>query len=72
MTRQPIESSNLAEVGYDEGSQVMEVKFKSGVVYQYCGVPKDQYMGLMAAQSLGAYFSKFFRNNYPFKRIEEE
>ena len=37
--RQPVESSNLKEVGWEDN--VLEVLFKSGVCYQYTGVPEE-------------------------------
>ncbi len=48
-------SSNLASVGYDPGSQILEVEFLNGSVYQYLGVPSYIYDGLMSAGSHGSY-----------------
>jgi hypothetical protein len=56
MERQPVSSSVLASVGYDEASATLELEFADGGVYQYFGVPSHVHAGLMAADSLGAYF----------------
>ncbi len=34
-------SSDLQNVGYDEATCTLEIKFHSGGVYQYSGVPKS-------------------------------
>ncbi len=56
MERQPVTSSMLASVGYDEASAALEVEFVEGGVYQYFGVPSHVHAGLMAANSHGTYF----------------
>ena len=62
MVREQVSSSNLASVGYDAATQILEIEFHSGSVYQYSGVPAAIYKGLMAASSHGSYFSQFIRN----------
>ena len=39
MQRQPVESSSLASVGYEERTRTLEVEFHNGGVYQYLEVP---------------------------------
>ena len=56
MERQPVSSSNLASVGYEEASATLEVEFVDGGIYQYFGVPSEVHAGLMAAGSHGTYF----------------
>lgn len=46
MTRQPIESSNIAKLGYDEATSTLEVEFKparSGLaaVWQYVPIHRE-------------------------------
>ena len=55
MERIPVSSSNLCSVGYDPGSQTLEIEFNHGGVYQYAGVPEGEYEGLMSACSLNAH-----------------
>lgn len=54
--RRPVESSNLASVGYDGTFNVLEVEFKTGDIYRYFGVPIDVGLGLIDAPSKGKYF----------------
>jgi hypothetical protein len=65
ITRIPVSSSNLAEVGYDPETQTLEVQFVSGTEGHYEGVPQAQYDALMAAQSKGSYFHHNIRDRYP-------
>jgi len=58
MTRVPVVSSNLAEVGFDEATQTLEVAFKNGSVYQYFAVSAEVHAGLMAATSHGQYLDR--------------
>ena len=70
MLREQVSSSNLVSVGYDTATQVLEVEFHSGGVYQYYGVPAALYEGLMAASSHGRYFDQFIkRGGYAYQRI---
>jgi hypothetical protein len=61
MHRIPVSSSNLASVGYDEGSQILEIEFIDGSVYQYFNVPVRVFDGFMSAASHGKYFHRNIR-----------
>lgn len=64
MERQPVDSSNLASVGYDTISEILEVEFrKSGDVYRYFNVPSIEYERLVGAHSLGSTIGKYFAAN---------
>lgn len=65
----PVSSSNIAAVGYEEGSMTLTVEFLSGTVYQYFDVSSQVYQELMAAGSVGTYFSQNIRNNYRYTKL---
>jgi len=67
--RTSVGSSNLASVGYEPVSQVMEVEFVNGRIYEYYGVPESVYNELMGAGSHGVYFSAYVRNIYACSRV---
>ena len=69
MDRQSVVSSNLNSVGYDEESQVLEIEFSNGSVYEYSGVPASVYEELMSASSHGSYHYNNIRNTYNYNRI---
>lgn len=56
MERQSVSSSNLASIGYDAASNILEVEFNHGGIYQYFDVPQHEYQALMNADSKGQYF----------------
>jgi hypothetical protein len=67
--RRPVESSVLAEVGYDRSRRVLEVKLVSGAVYQYLDVPAREFMALLAAESAGRYYNSDIKPNYEFRQL---
>lgn len=70
MNRKPVSSSNIASVGYDNGTQTLEVEFHNGSVYQYRNVPSGIYQGLMGAPSHGEYFDAYVKKGgYSYTRI---
>ena len=64
MERQRVSSSDLASVGYDANSQILEVEFNNGAVYQYSGVSQSIYENLMTATSKGHYFNVNIKDRY--------
>lgn len=65
----PVRSRDLALIGYDRATSVLEVVFRTGGVYRYQGVPESVYQGLMAASSHGTYFQKHVKDRYPFVKV---
>lgn len=69
MNRQPVASSNIASIGYDEPSQTLEVEFTNGTVYQYYNVPQPLHEHLMQAGSKGQFLAYQIKNAYPYSRV---
>lgn len=67
MEMHPVSSSNLAAVGYENGT--LYVSFNSGSLYSYANVPEHVYIDLMNAASHGQYFSAHIRNSYAYTRL---
>lgn len=65
----PVRSRDLALIGYDHMSSVLEVVFRAGGVYRYQGVPESVYHALMAAPSHGTYFQRHIKARYSFSKI---
>lgn len=63
----PVESSNIAAVGYDTRDSTLKIEFKNGGLYHYPNVPIAVYEELMAAPSLGKYFHLYIRS-LPFEK----
>lgn len=67
MIRINVKSSNLKSVGFD--SNVLEIEFLDGGVYQYFDVPTDVYHLLMNASSKGIFFDKFIKGHYKYIKV---
>ena len=70
MNRTPVNSSNLASVGYDPDNKVLEIEFNSGSLCEYYNVPKEEYLNLMNSNSLGKYFMANIRNEFEYRKIK--
>ena len=76
MNREPVNSSNIASVGYDRG--ILEIEFKNGSLYHYHQVPEEVFENWFKTESVGSYFFKHIKNVFPFnlvdprKEIEDE
>ncbi len=69
MNRPFVQSSDLQSIGYDQNTNVLEIEFKSGGIYQYFKVPESIYVGLVNASSKGTYFHNRIKEHYKYKRI---
>ena len=67
--RNPVSSTNVRSIGYDERSQTLEVEFQSGSVYRYFNVPKTIVDAFLAAPSKGQFLSSQIRNRFPYARV---
>jgi len=70
--RKPVDSSNIAAVGWDPRTMVLEVEFHHGGVYHYLEVPKSVYGDFIHADSIGKHFHKYIRPTYSYRKAEEE
>ena len=59
-----VESSMIHAVGYDEGARELEVIFNNGGVYRYVDVDKEEYEGLLQAESKGRYMRAYIIGVY--------
>jgi KTSC domain len=60
----PVDSSNLAQIGYDQEAQELYVEFISGSTYVYSGVPESTAQEIMNADSKGSYFNREIKPNF--------
>ena len=67
MNRSPVRSSNIASVGYENGT--LEIAFVDGGVYQYLNVPEHIYQGLMSATSKGGYFHNHIKDRCQTRKV---
>ena len=78
ITMDSVESSQIAAIGYDAGSQTLAIQFKGkgdkpGSVYHYSGVTLEDFAAFKSAESIGSHFYRHikpFDQKYPYVRIE--
>ena len=69
MTMQPVESSNVAEVGHDPITNTLRVKFKSGGTYEYHGVSAQKHQALLSADSIGAHLARHIKPHHETRKL---
>lgn len=62
---QPEHSNHIAKLTYDPGAELLRVRFTNDYVYTYSNVPADIFAALTRQQSMGTYFSRVIKKNYP-------
>ena len=69
MERESVNSLSLASVGYDLGSETLEIEFKNGGIYHYYNVPAFMHERLMAADSRGKFFNAEIKEAYSCAKV---
>jgi hypothetical protein len=69
MERIPASSSNINSIGYDRQSNILEVEFSSGGIYQYFDVPEHLYDNLMNASSKGQFLNDYIKYSYRYQKV---
>ncbi|MGH1601579.1 KTSC domain-containing protein [Campylobacter majalis] len=60
-----VTSSAIEEIGYNELTQEMRVKFhKNPVTYSFCGVPKHIFYSFLNAPSKGTFYDVYIKGRY--------
>ena len=68
MKYQPVKSSNLAAIGYQNGT--MGIRFLNGSEYHYPEVSAEQCAAIRNAESVGAAFNQFKRS-HPYAGVKQ-
>ncbi len=64
-----VQSSALSAIGYDRDKRILAVRFKSGAVHHYSGVPESEMIALYTAPSLGSHFAFNIKSKYESARM---
>jgi hypothetical protein len=69
----PVQSSNIAAVGYDQDQKILFIQFKGKeTIYEHRGVPFDTYELMMSADSIGSFYARNIKKNYAGQAVEGE
>lgn len=70
MERQPVSSSTIASIGYDQATETLEIEFHHQArLYQFFNVPLVVYESLMTAPSHGVFFNANIKGQFPYERL---
>ena len=69
MERKKVSSGQIRSVGYDSGSQVLEVEMSDGTVWQYSRVPSEVHRRFLAAPTIASYYRDSIEEEYSRKRL---
>jgi hypothetical protein len=69
MDRIPVQSTNVAEVGYDSETMTLEVAFHNGTLYQYFDVPEVMFQELLRSDSVGRFLNTQIKNSYRYAKL---
>jgi hypothetical protein len=64
-----VKSRMLTAVAYNHDWRELYLRFRSGDVYCYRGVPVERYEELLAADSKGQYCRQHILNHYHYDRV---
>jgi KTSC domain len=69
MHRFPVPSKEITQVGYQEDSEVLEIQFVKGGVYQFFNVPSNVFDEFMKAPSKEGYYHSKIGERFPCSRV---
>lgn len=58
------QSSNVAEIAYDDAAMTLDVKFHSGGHYRYSSVPAEVFDSALSAESIGKFVGQSLRGKF--------
>ncbi len=66
-SNQPVESSNVSSISYDDKTRELQVTFKKGSTYTYSDVPQSVGNAMPYTSSKGKFVHEVLKN-YPYSR----
>lgn len=71
MNRDAVDFSMISSIGYDRDNELLEIEFTNGKIYEYLKFPKEEYLALVSADSLGRYFNGHIKGAYKNKLLSD-
>jgi hypothetical protein len=69
MQRQPVNSIDIATIGYDETTETLEIEFKATGIYRYFSVPKTVTEEFQRTPSPGKFFLQHIKGKYAWEKV---
>ncbi|MBD2429716.1 MULTISPECIES: KTSC domain-containing protein [Fischerella] len=68
----PMNSSMANAIGYDSNTNILQIEFHNGAVYQYSDIDQDTWQDLHQADSIGKFFNENVRGKYQYERVDDD
>lgn len=62
-------SAVIAAYQYDAATEILEIRYHSGKVYHYLGVPEKVFREMRSTMAKGIWFNRHIKGKYPFKDV---
>jgi hypothetical protein len=69
MEMKPVTSSNIAAIGHDGNALHVQFKSGAGATHKYIGVPPELHEAMLTAPSVGKFFHKNIKGQYPEEKV---
>lgn len=72
MLLNPVQSTSIAEVGYDREAKIMRLRFKaSRNFYDFAGVEPHEHKAFMESKSIGKHFGEHIQPKHKATRVKK-
>lgn len=65
----PVDSSNIAAIGFDSETETLRIEFNDGSIYEYFDVPNHVFEEFKGAESKGKFGHKFIYKVYEQEKL---
>ena len=65
-----VDSTAIRQIDYDAERAKLMVRFTSGCLYVYVGVPGEVHRSFCDAESKGRFFQAEIRDRYPYNKLD--
>lgn len=62
-------SAVIAAYDYDADSETLRIRYHSGKVYHYLGVPEKVFREMRSTMVKGIWFNRHIKGKYPFEEV---
>lgn len=69
---QPVDSSNIAAIGFSEKTGTIRVAFIGGGTYEATGATKEHFDAFVSAKSKGVHFNRNLKSAFEFTKIQKK
>lgn len=70
MQLNPVKSSMIKAIGYDNIQNILQVQFSGGASRIYQGITPEEYETLITAESVGKHYNQFIKKNHAGQAVE--